>query len=82
MTARLTVHTSPDALGAAVASSILAGIERANESRSRFLLGAPTGRTPRPILAARYNAVGMECRALGAEGLGGNAGMLVLNRTT
>lgn len=52
MTARLTVHTSPDALGAAVASSILAGIERANESRSRFLLGAPTGRTPRPILAA------------------------------
>jgi len=52
MTARLIVHTSPDALGAAVASSILAGIERANESRSRFLLGAPTGRTPRPILAA------------------------------
>jgi glucosamine-6-phosphate deaminase len=52
MSARLTVHTSPDALGAAVASSILAGIERANESRSRFLLGAPTGRTPRPILAA------------------------------
>ena len=52
MPARLTVHPSPDALGAAVASSILAGIERANESRSRFLLGAPNGRTPRPILAA------------------------------
>ena len=52
MTARLTVHPSSDALGAAVASRILAGIDRANESRSRFLLGAPTGRTPRPILAA------------------------------
>lgn len=52
MTARLTVHTSPDAVGDAVASRILAGIERANESQSRFLFGAPTGRTPRPILAA------------------------------
>jgi glucosamine-6-phosphate deaminase len=50
--ARLTVHRSPDALGDAVASRILAGIDRANESRSRFLLGAPTGRTPRPVLAA------------------------------
>jgi glucosamine-6-phosphate deaminase len=52
MPARLTVHVSPDALGAAVASTILQAIERANDSRSRFLLGAPTGRTPRPILAA------------------------------
>jgi glucosamine-6-phosphate deaminase len=52
MPARLTVHASPDALGDAVASHILDGIERANDSRSRFLLGAPTGRTPRPILAA------------------------------
>jgi len=50
--ARLTVHPSPDALGDAVASSILDEIDRANDSRSRFLLGAPTGRTPRPILAA------------------------------
>ena len=53
MTARLTVHTSPDALGAAVASSILAGIERANESRARVLLRGPTGRTPPPVQAAR-----------------------------
>jgi len=50
--ARLTVHPAPDALGDAVASSILDEIDRANDSRSRFLLGAPTGRTPRPILAA------------------------------
>ena len=50
--ARLTVHASRDALGDAVASSILGRIEHANDSRSRFLLGAPTGRTPRPILAA------------------------------
>ena len=52
MPARLTVHPSPDALGDAVATSILDEIDRANDSRSRFLLGAPTGRTPRPILAA------------------------------
>jgi len=52
MPARLTVHASPDALGDAVASSILDDIDRANDSRSRFLLGAPTGRTPRPILDA------------------------------
>ena len=52
MPARLTVHVSPDALGDAVASSILDDIDRANDSHSRFLLGAPTGRTPRPILTA------------------------------
>lgn len=52
MSAPLTVLPSPDAIGDAVASSILDGIERANDSRSRFLLGAPTGRTPRPMLAA------------------------------
>ena len=52
MPARLTVHPSPEALGDAVASSILDDVDRASDSRSRFLLGAPTGRTPRPILAA------------------------------
>ena len=52
MTARLTIHASRDALGDAVASSILDDIDRANDSHSRFLLGAPTGRTPRPILTA------------------------------
>src|SRR3954469_4562368 len=52
MPARLTIHSSQAALGDAVASSILDDIDRANDSRSRFLLGAPTGRTPRPILAA------------------------------
>jgi glucosamine-6-phosphate deaminase len=52
MPAGLTVHPSPDALGDAVASRILADIDRANASGSRFLLGAPTGRTPRPILTA------------------------------
>ena len=52
MPARLTVHATPAALGDAIASSILGAIEHGNESRSPFLLGAPTGRTPRPILAA------------------------------
>jgi len=62
--ARLTVHPSPDALGDAVASSILDEIDRANDSRSRFLLGAPTGRTPRPILAALAKQVAERPRDL------------------
>src|SRR4051794_39329211 len=52
MPARLAIHSSRDALGDAVASVILDGIDRANDSHARFLLGAPTGRTPRPMPAA------------------------------
>lgn len=44
-----TVFESPEALGEAVATRIL---ERAADSRKRFLLGCPTGRTPRPVYAA------------------------------
>jgi glucosamine-6-phosphate deaminase len=64
MPARPTVHPTPDALGDAVASSILAGVDRANDSRARFLLGAPTGRTPRPILAALATQLAAQPRDL------------------
>jgi glucosamine-6-phosphate deaminase len=48
--AALITLPSPDALGEHVASKILARIDAAGGKP--FLLGAPTGRTPRPILTA------------------------------
>lgn len=52
MTARVTVHPTPDALGEALGARILADIERARTEGRRFLLGCPTGRTPKPIFGA------------------------------
>jgi glucosamine-6-phosphate deaminase len=46
----LQVLPTPDAIGAYVAQRVLGDIAR--KSRERFLLGCPTGRTPRPIYAA------------------------------
>src|SRR5688500_6759233 len=46
------VFASPDAIGEAVADRLLPRIERARLTSSRFLLGCPTGRTPRPVFAA------------------------------
>lgn len=46
------VFASPDALGEAVAERLLSRIEQARLTSARFLLGCPTGRTPRPVLAA------------------------------
>jgi glucosamine-6-phosphate deaminase len=43
---------SPDALGDALATRLLEGVKRAADARKQYLLGFPTGRTPRPILAA------------------------------
>lgn len=48
----LRVFPSPAALGDAVAEDVLARIDQARLTKSRFLLGAPTGRTPKPIFAA------------------------------
>lgn len=48
----LRVFPSPIALGEAVAERVLARIEHARLAKSRFLLGCPTGRTPRPVFAA------------------------------
>jgi glucosamine-6-phosphate deaminase len=46
------VFPSPDAIGDEVTERLLARIERARLTNSRFLLGCPTGRTPKPIFAA------------------------------
>jgi len=46
------VFPSPDAIGDHVAERLLARIEDTRLSNARFLLGCPTGRTPKPIFAA------------------------------
>lgn len=48
----ITVHPSPEALGQALALRLLAAAAAARAAGRPFLLGWPTGRTPRPILAA------------------------------
>jgi glucosamine-6-phosphate deaminase len=48
----LRVFPSPDAIGEELAQRILERIERARTAGKRFLLGCPTGRTPRPIYRA------------------------------
>ena len=46
------VFPSSDAIGETVAERVLARIEQARSTHTDFLLGCPTGRTPRPIFAA------------------------------
>lgn len=46
------VFPSPDAIGEELAQRILERIEHARIAGTRFLLGCPTGRTPRPIYRA------------------------------
>ncbi|MEP7345522.1 MAG: 6-phosphogluconolactonase [Gemmatimonadaceae bacterium] len=43
---------TPEAIGEFVAERILGGLETARESGQRYLLGSPTGRTPRPVYSA------------------------------
>ena len=50
--ATLKVFDTPDAIGEYVALRILRGIAAAAGDGGRFLLGLPTGRTPRPVYAA------------------------------
>lgn len=49
---QLHVFRSPDAIGEDLAPELLQRIERARIAGRGFLLGCPTGRTPRPIYAA------------------------------
>lgn len=48
----LRVHPTPDSLGDELAGRLLERIERSRGEGKRFLLGCPTGRTPRPIYEA------------------------------
>ena len=46
------VLPSPDAIGERVAERLLRNVEQARVAGRRFLLGCPTGRTPRPVFGA------------------------------
>jgi glucosamine-6-phosphate deaminase len=46
------VLPSPDAIGEEVTAQLLDRIEQAGLTKARFLLGCPTGRTPRPVFGA------------------------------
>jgi glucosamine-6-phosphate deaminase len=48
----LHVYDTPEKLGEELAAALLHRIESARASNRDFLLGLPTGRTPRPLLAA------------------------------
>lgn len=54
MTSRVVVrvHDTPDDIGGAVAMRLLERIAAADGAGRRFLLGLPTGRTPRPVYMA------------------------------
>ena len=51
-TTPLRVLPSPETIGEDLAERLLGRIERARLSSGRFLLGCPTGRTPRPVFGA------------------------------
>ena len=59
----LRVFPSPDAIGETVGKRVLARIEQARLTKTRFLLGCPTGRTPRPI----FEAMGRQLAATGQD---------------
>ena len=50
--ASLRILASPDAIGDDIAVRLLDRIERARRAEKRFLLGCPTGRSPKPVFAA------------------------------
>lgn len=52
MRTKLRVFPSPEAIGEDVAHQLLDRIEAARRAEKPFLLGCPTGRTPRPIYGA------------------------------
>lgn len=52
MSAPVRVLPTPEAIGADIAGRIVEKIDLARDSGRRFLLGCPTGRTPRPIYRA------------------------------
>jgi glucosamine-6-phosphate deaminase len=51
-TTPLRVFPSPEVIGEELAARLLERVEAARGAGARFLLGCPTGRTPRPVYAA------------------------------
>ena len=49
---------SPESLGGHVAERVYAAIEAARVAKNRFVLGCPTGRSPRPVYAALARQLG------------------------
>lgn len=56
--AQLRVLASPDEIGEDVAARLLERIESARLAAKRFLLGCPTGRSPKPVFAAMARRLG------------------------
>lgn len=52
MSTPIRVLSSPEAIGEDLAARVLDRIEQTRLTGKRFLLGCPTGRTPRPVFAA------------------------------
>ncbi len=61
-----TVHVlpSPEAIGEEVGALLLARIEDARRAGRDFLLGCPTGRTPKPIFAAMAQQLARQPQSL------------------
>jgi glucosamine-6-phosphate deaminase len=59
------VLPSPEAIGESLAERLLARIEQARRTGARFLLGSPTGRTPRPIYGAMARRLAVSPQSLG-----------------
>jgi glucosamine-6-phosphate deaminase len=57
-TTPIRVLASPQAIGDDMSGRLLQRIESAHEQGKQFLLGCPTGRTPRPILASMAQRLG------------------------
>ncbi len=59
------VLPTPDAVGDDLAARVLAGAEAARRAGRPFVLGCPTGRTPRPVYAAMARRAGAAGQELG-----------------
>lgn len=62
--ASIRTFPTPDALGDTLAREILARVAAAHAAGRHFLLGMPTGRTPKPILVAMADQLAREPQSL------------------
>ena len=64
--APIRIFPTPEAIGAYVADQILRSIEEARRAGRAYLLGSPTGRTPRPIYSAMAQRLAQTPQDLGS----------------